>query len=70
MELNELFELLKQKFQEKNSIIASQKDMVESLESEVKSAKDSLRMKEAEYMELSAKFNKITEVLKSIKPDK
>ena len=66
MEMNELIEQIKHKFEEKDNVIKQQKDLINKQEIEIKNHENDKRILNSELAEANGKLAKFSQVLKSI----
>jgi len=66
MEMNELIEQIKKKFEEKDNVIKQQKDLINKQEIEIKNHENDKRILNSELAEANGKLAKFSQVLKSI----
>jgi len=64
--MEELIEKIKQKYEEKEKIIVSQKFMVEALKADVATVKNEMAQLRGQNMELEAKWNKMQKLLQGV----
>jgi len=66
MELNEMFEILEKKFEEKVNTIKSQELLIDSLRREKSVLNNQMAIQKGQIIELEAKWNKIQTLLKGV----